>query len=415
MSSQVLIISNPASGDRTGPQLLSAHVLPLLDAHAIPCTVKETTAPNHAGELALHFLSSLPSHAGPVTVVIGGGDGTLHEVVNALLKTPESKAKLPTEGLRFVILPLGTANALYYSFFPPSTSLSQGVQKLLVSVPEDVKPKLLSLAEFLLSATAGKGSHQRLTLAKTSFTSPSSDVEPPEPIISAVVTSTALHAAILDTAESLRDQFPGVERFKEAAQRNITKWYEAQARLLPVPGGGKVQRYDPEKKEFVGVEEGEEGTTFDEPFAYFLSTVNVDRLEPAFRIAPLSRSLPAPQATPAMDVLFIRPKRDPAFTKDLTAARAAFPGKAMKVMQGAYQDGKHVGLRYDAEGEMVEDGEGKTVVEYFRCGGWEWTPDSMDKSAHLVCADGTIITIPEGGKAICKVITSSEGQFSVWA
>ncbi|KZO95820.1 hypothetical protein CALVIDRAFT_499638 [Calocera viscosa TUFC12733] len=415
MSSPVLVISNPASGDRTGPQFLSTHVLPLLGVHAISYILKQTEAPNHAGELALDFLSSVQSGSGPVTIIAGGGDGTLHEVVNALLKPSGPGGKVPAEGVRFVILPLGTANALYSSFFPPSTAVSPEADKVLTSVTDDVKPKLLSLAEFLRSSTGGKGHHQRLTLAETSFTSPSANAKLPEPIISAVVTSTSLHAAILDTAEALRDEFPGVERFKEAAKRNMEKWYEAQARLLPLPGGGKVQKYDAGKREFADVEEGEEGTVFDEPFAYFLSTVNVDRLEPAFRIAPLSRSHPSPESVPAMDVVFIRPRRDPAFTKDLTAARAGFPGKAMRAMMAAYQDGKHIGLRYDGEGEVVDEGEGNTLVEYFRCGGWEWTPESVDKSAHLVCADGTIITIPDGGKAVCKVVASTNGQFSVWA
>ncbi|KZT56984.1 hypothetical protein CALCODRAFT_496628 [Calocera cornea HHB12733] len=414
MTSPVLVISNPASGDRTGPQFLATHVLPLLDAHTIKYTIKETDAPQHAGELAAHFLASLGSDDGPVTIIIGGGDGTLHEVVNAPLR-PEEGGTLPTGGVRLVILPLGTANALYSSFFPPSTSLSQDVEKLLSAVPEDVKPKLLSLAEFLLSATGAQGKHQRLTLTQTSISLPSTTRQRPEQIISAVVTSTCLHAAIVDTAEALREEYPGVERFKQAAARNIDKWYNAWVTLLPFPGSEQVQKYDPTEGAFVDLEE-EEGTEFEGPFAYFLSTVNVDRLEPDFRITPLSRSLPAPQSTSAMDVLFIRPLRDPAFTKDLTAARAGFPGKVMAAMQGAYQDGKHVGLRYDETGEVGPWGEGKTVVEYFRCGGWVWTHESPgDSSTNLVCADGAIRTIPPSGRAVCEVVASTGGQFSVWA
>ncbi|EJU05582.1 hypothetical protein DACRYDRAFT_113659 [Dacryopinax primogenitus] len=392
MSSPVLIISNPSSGDRTGPQFLAAHVLPLLDAHSISYSIQTTTRPEHAGELALAFLSSLAAD-GAATIIIAGGDGTLHEVVNALHPSGE-KSNGPKD-IRFVLLPLGTANALYHSYFPPSLRFKAEDYPQLSSVPVDIQPKLLSLACFLGGST---GKCHRLTLACTTFYPGPNGLKAPEPVISCVVTSTALHAAILHDAESLRTQYPGVERFKHAAERNISKWYEARAWVLPLPGG-KVQLYDPTLGEFADLDvDKEEETEYDEPFAYFLSTVNVDRLEAAFRIAPLQRS--HPPRDPSMDLLLIRPKRDPGFGKDLTGARAAFGGKVFRVMYGAYGDGAHVGYRYDGEGEVGEGGEGRTVVEYFRCGGWEWEPEGVDENAHLVCADGTIVKIPEGGKAV---------------
>jgi hypothetical protein len=42
----------------------------------------------------------------------------------------------------------------------------------------------------------------------------------------------------------------------------------------------------------------------------------------------------------------------------------------------AYQDGAHVRLKYAVEGEGLPapDAAGAFVVEYLRCGGWEWVP-----------------------------------------
>ena len=64
---------------------------------------------------------------------------------------------------------------------------------------------------------------------------------------------------------------------------------------------------------------------------------------------------------------------------DSEEARAKFAEKAGAVLGAAYQDGAHVNLRYDEDGKIVADGTGPTVVEYIRCGGWEWEPVSPVK------------------------------------
>jgi len=63
----------------------------------------------------------------------------------------------------------------------------------------------------------------------------------------------------------------------------------------------------------------------------------------------------------------------------------------------------HIDLRYNKDGQLVTQGDGPAVVEYIRCGGWEWIPETGDKDAHLVCSDGAIHNISEGGRAVCNV------------
>ena len=82
-----------------------------------------------------------------------------------------------------------------------------------------------------------------------------------------------------------------------------------------------------------------------------------------------------------MDVVVLRPERDPSTRMDSQEMREAFSEKLKGVLGGAYQDGAHVGLTYAEDGCVRDNGEGWSVVEYFRCGGWEWEP----VSAHIVC------------------------------
>ena len=108
------------------------------------------------------------------------------------------------------------------------------------------------------------------------------------------------------------------------------------------------------------------------PFVYFLSTVNVDRLEPAFRITPLTRTLPS--SSPSCDIVIIRPLQSPSIVDDSLEARASFVEQIWVILGAAYQDGLHVQMRYNNDGKVVTEGDGPTVVEYIRCGGWEWIP-----------------------------------------
>lgn len=364
----LIVIYNPVSGDRTAAKLTTDTVLPLLAVHnIIPDKVAATEHAGHPGALLRSYIDSLPPsiRAEPITLVLVSGDGTLHEIVNAL-HSARSKQEGPFPILRIVLIPGGTANALHATFFPPSSS------------PTTTEPTLLASLHSFLSATT-----QRLiplTFAHTSISiSPPAGSENPDgatttssDVISVVVTSTALHAAILHDSEVLRASVPGVERFKIAARQNDTTWYRARVRLL-----GPVQRYDVTAGAFVAVvaAKEEEPLELSGPFAYFLSTVNVDRLEPLLRITPLQSALPPPPGTQTMDVVVVRPLRDPSSEgKADEGERKRFKEKIWDVFGRAYQDGAHIKARYESQDDKIE---ALPVVEYFRVRGWEWIPVSQ--------------------------------------
>ena len=369
----LIVIYNPVSGDRTAAKLTTDTILPLLATHNVtPDKVAATEYAGHAGTLLLSYIDGLIS-AEPITLVLVSGDGTLHEIVNAL-HGARIKQERTFPALRIALIPGGTANALYSTFFPPPPSTSESSTGTAQAEPT----VLASLLSFL-SATPRL---VPLTFARTSiYVSPpalsgsenpdaapiSSASESHPDVLSAVVISTALHAAILHDSEALRASVPGIERFKLAAAQNDTRWYRARARLL-----APVQRYDLSADAFVSVSEEEEPLELSGPFVYFLSTVNVDRLEPLFRIAPLQRALPPPPGAQTMDVLVVRPLRDPSLEgKSGEEERKRFKESVWSVIGSAYQDGAHIKARYESQDGKTD---GLPVVEYFRVGGWEWIP-----------------------------------------
>ncbi|KAJ4488271.1 hypothetical protein J3R30DRAFT_3791375 [Lentinula aciculospora] len=386
----VIAIYNPVCGDGTAKARLESYfeeeVLPLCEQSSIFLSnVLSTERADHAGELALQILKQIPANEF-LTIILGSGDGTLHEIINVLSNAGlgESTRAGNVLPVHFVLVPCGSANALYSSLFPPDSSSNR-------SDGSSTEYRLQSLRSFF----KGPDSHlSPLTLAITTLFPPPTAT--PKAIASAVVVSTCLHASILNHSERLRAQMPGIERFKVAAKQNRTRWYYGNAKLLPVASLGEIQSYDPDTKEFIHhSEEALKG-----PFLYFLSTINVDRLEPHFRITPLAKT-----SASTCDLVVIRPFSDPTMSTDSPETRETFAIKLWDTLQAVYQDGNHINLRYDEEGRVSTEGEGPFVVEYIRCGGWEWIPDDIDDDAHLLCLDGFISTIEKGGRAVCVVAT----------
>lgn len=188
----LIAIYNPVCGAGNAKSFFYGRVLPLLREHGKNVDkVFETEGPGHAGNVLLDSLGSLQ---GALTVVLGSGDGTLHEIINAL---SSAELRTPFRRLHIALVPCGTANALYSSLFPPP-----------VDNPVDDAYRLQSIHSYLNGSRTVP-----LTLATTTLSpSPSSVLARPEVTISSVVVSTALHAAILHDSESLRREIPGIER-----------------------------------------------------------------------------------------------------------------------------------------------------------------------------------------------------------
>jgi YegS/Rv2252/BmrU family lipid kinase len=95
-----VLIVNPRSGKRRGLAWL-AQVRPLLAAAGAEVTVHTTTHPGHAGEIARSL--DLAAYDG---LCLLGGDGIVHETVDALMRR-EAEHAIPLG-----IIPAGTGNAV---------------------------------------------------------------------------------------------------------------------------------------------------------------------------------------------------------------------------------------------------------------------------------------------------------------
>nr|GAT58030.1 DEAD-box protein abstrakt [Mycena chlorophos] len=389
------------AGSGAAKGFFDEHVLPLLAANGKTADlVAATEYADHAGKILVEFMQA---HDGPVSVVLGSGDGTLNECMTSLAKATFTGTRGGPDSHRvsFALVPCGTANALYSTLFPPPED------------PADVAYRLQSVKAFIAGGTKTVPLH----LAITTLSSPPFARKRPEAKVSGVVVSTCLHASILKDSEKLRAEIPSMDRFKVAAQQNSHKWFKSHVKLLPAPDAGVVQIYDPLTKAFTthpdSDADDEPIVDVDDVFSYFLATVNVDRLEPKFAIAPLTLKIPPAEAT--LDILMLRPLRSPIISIDSPAARADFVPVLYKVLGAAYQDGAHIDLCYTEDGSADAAGTGPVVIEYIRCGGFEWIPDADDEDAHNICTDGEISVIEREGRAVCSAASpDAVGGFLVY-
>ena len=168
----ILAVINPVSGDKSAVAFFHDHVAQKLPPETI-ITIERNA------------VSLIEKARKPLTVVVASGDGTLQEILNQLPTTDPPQ-------LSFVIIPCGTANALYSSLYPPAGDI-------------DPAYRLQSLQSFL-----DQRPPSHLSLATVTILSPTAESHNS---VASVVVSTSLHAAILYESEALRDEHPGIERF----------------------------------------------------------------------------------------------------------------------------------------------------------------------------------------------------------
>jgi diacylglycerol kinase family enzyme len=179
----LLVLYNPICGDKTAKSFVEGHVLPLLRHHSKQVDhVVETTSVGHAAVAVTEFCAA--NLDALITVLVASGDGTLHEIINA--------RTLPK--IHFVLVPCGTANALYSSLFPPPI--------------DKVNYRLQSLLSYIEG-----GATLPLSMAVTVMSAPADKAQPDVIAVAAVVVSTSLHASILRDSECLREEYPGVQRY----------------------------------------------------------------------------------------------------------------------------------------------------------------------------------------------------------
>jgi diacylglycerol kinase (ATP) len=109
MTEKTLVIVNGFAGKLDGPAKC-ALVKHGMHAAGLPGDMVITNRPGHGLELTRQAAAH-----GFTTIIAAGGDGTINEVVNGLMRTPDAPPHC-----RLGILPLGTANDLAYTLGLPT-------------------------------------------------------------------------------------------------------------------------------------------------------------------------------------------------------------------------------------------------------------------------------------------------------
>lgn len=419
---KIQIVLNPASGCQLSQSLVDLHIKPLLvscSRSSVEVVIRRTEGEGDGVRIGREIRQEWMSFGverGMVDIVLVGGDGTTHELLNGLyLALPQSTGTNEMEEedgeekgkvvVRLALVPGGTANALYSALYPKlwtqevqqSVATTKSIQDVSDSVIQVMLKSVSSLATSLSSTVQSSAQEERLCVLPLMLNTLTNKEENKQ-LLSHLVTSHALHAAILYDADTptMRRQYAGIERFKIAAEQNATKWVDGILTLLPAGNsnqGEGVLRYSPSSKSFqrfTGARVELEG-----PLLY-LNAMVTDRLESRFIPAPLSSAFREDDDEDGLiegvvDVIVIRPMRDPQLSKDEEAGVKFATTRLDEITTGMYSGGTHVNLTY---GQKNDDD--AVMVEYFRCSGYDFVASIKKKGngeedkERLVCTDGYI-------------------------
>ncbi|KAI2781890.1 TRM-domain-containing protein [Daldinia loculata] len=289
------------------------------------------------------------------TVVLLSGDGGVIEMLNGQVSVEghNSEERLPL----IAILPLGTGNALFHSLhksagttsrFPAPSSLVQGLRTLF-------NGRAAALPSFKAEFSPGS----RIITYKSPESSSDSveEVESHADAVShlygAIVASYGFHSQLVWESDTPEYRKHGAKRFGMVAQQ-LLKESHAYNAIVELSGkdGSNVQKLDQDRH------------------AYILATM-VSNLEKTFTISPASKPLDGKLR--------------------LVHFGAVSGEKTMEIMTQAYNDGKHIGMKWTTE-DGKEEGVGYEETSVVKI-----TTLEEDARWRKVCIDGTIVELPQGG------------------
>ncbi|KAI1302293.1 hypothetical protein EDD11_005628 [Mortierella claussenii] len=371
----LLVVLNPNSGMKQSRVIWESIVQPALAKAAKPFRLIESTTQGHVQSyfqdnikpIITDLVQSLSIVNGDVSsitrptsatlqIMVIGGDGSVHEIVNGILRGVEGTAFVSDEfrpKVEFSIIPAGTGNAI-------STSL--GVTNVQDAVDRFLKGHAVPLRLMSVSTRASQGAWK-------------------VHVYTVVVNSFGLHCATVYDSEEFRHL--GNERFRQAAMKNVENLKQYEGKLVFY---GPVQSFDRSTGALVPVEsKNDSSSSFADgstvnlpgPFTYLLITKQAS-LEPGFTPTPLANT-----SDEWMDVL---------------AVQNAGQGQIMQ-MFGATATGQHVE---------------QDKVEYYKAKAIELETPSKGR----LCIDGEFLAIEGGpeGRVRFEVVSDLNTQiFEVYA
>ena len=268
------------------------------------------------------------------SIVLLSGDGGLVDITNVLLSEPHSETY---QKPNVAILPLGTGNAMAHSS-GVTKDKTLGLSTLIRGSQKEIP---------LFRATYSPGARILANEARDELELPTYNNSPT--CHGAVVCSWGLHAGLVADSDTAHYRQFGAQRFQMAAKEAL---YPADG-SPPHHYRGKISVLRAGEDAWHAIDRDEH--------AYVLATL-VSHLESGFRISPSSKPLDG-----KLRLLHFGPMSG---------------DEVMKIMTGAYQDGKH-----------VDD----PRVGYEEITGLRIEFDEQDPCWRRVCIDGKIVRVEQGG------------------
>lgn len=331
-SRETHIILSTGSGHQKAQSFYDDVLSPIIEATGIKTTnLHITQSESSILDLTRDTFFPAANSGTALRIILASGDGGIVDLVNGLLALPHSDAYVSPD---VVLLPLGTANALYHSTHPGENTW--GLSSL-------TSPTSKPLHTY--TATFSPGSRLLVDEARSAIAIPNSVLH------GAVVVSWGMHASLVADSDSSEYRKFGIERFKMAAKEAL---YPSDG-SLPHAYRGTVSVTHSASGE-------PKWTPLPESSHLYTLATLVSNLERTFTISPSSTPLDG-----SMYLVHFGPT-----TGD----------DAMRIMGLAYQAGKH-----------VED----EKVRYERIEGIKIEMNEQDERWRRVCVDGKIVRVEEGG------------------
>ncbi|CAE7216888.1 hypothetical protein CFE70_010104 [Pyrenophora teres f. teres 0-1] len=342
------VIISLGSGGQLAEEFYTGVVHPILqsiygEARIQSIKVHTTASATSILELTDNTLFPAANNGKPLRIILLSGDGGIVDLVNGLSAHTPSATYIRPE---VVLLPLGTANALYHSI----NAGKEHVWGLNALASTTSKPLPL------LTATFSPGARLLVNEGQDEEQLPQ-DSEGNGLLYGAVVASWGMHASLVADSDTTFYRKYGVERFKMAAKEAL---YPADG-SPPHPYKAKLS---------VCREKGVWSKVVEEEHMYVLATL-VSNLEQPFCISPASKPLDG-----SLHLVHFGPRSG---------------DEAMRIMGLAYQGGKHV----EDEEVMYESIDGLRIEFQGLEGEGRW---------RRICVDGKIVQVDgEGWVEVRKV------------
>lgn len=323
------IINSVTSGGANQSSSIYSNVLkPLLERFGVQHEYIETESADTIPNLARSLVPSSNVGGGDVgdetqqqvkTVLVMGGDTSIVEFANALTDPKPSRSAAvaaAAAAVNIVCIPTGSGNAI---------SLSLGHTSVPHSISRFFLGTLQPLANFKVVFPSGASVVKPDTELPT--TVPTTDADGRFAAVGHIhtfaVASWGLHAALVADSDSAeyRRKYPGIERFKKAAEDNMTRpqTYSLTANLAPSSTTTAVRVNGPPEHR------NQPLTTLTGTYSYF-NFLLVNQLEKGYLISP------ATQAPSSLDLHLV------AVPYQESVAELG------KIVMAPYSEGAHIGM-----------------------------------------------------------------------